>query len=401
MGIDILGVKLTGQPVLKDIRILDFTWVLAGPYATRLLADFGAEVIKVQPLLPAEADDEFTREYYNNWNRNKRGITLNLSRPEGVSLVKKLATISDVVIDNFTPRVMANWGLDYENLRQVKPDIITLSMSVMGQTGPWCDYTGFGPTVQALSGITWLTSFPGKAPLGPGFSYADHVAGLYAAAALLGALEYRRRTGEGQHIDISQVEAMTSLLGGAVMASAGGRDVRPYGNDSPLAAPHNVYRCAGENRWIAIAVRTEEAWLGFRRALGDPPWAGDEKFTTLAGRLDNNEEMDRLIERWTVEHTAEEAMTLLQRNGVAAGVVHNAADLAGNPHLLARGFFIGIQHRDSGETMTDATPIKLSETPADYRRPAPVPGEDNDYVYRELLGMNAGEIASLTENGVI
>ena len=346
-------------------------------------------------------DDEFTRGYYRNWNRNKRGITLNLSRPEGVSLAKKLVAISDIIIDNFAPRVMANWGLDYENIRQIKTDIITLSMPVMGQTGPWRDYTGFGPTVQAFSGMTWLTSFHGESPLGPGFSYADHVAGLYAAAALLGALEYRRRTGQGQRIDVSQVEAMTSLLGGAVMASAVGRGVRPYGNESPLAAPHNVYRCAGENRWIALAVSTEGEWLGFRRALGNPSWAEEKRFATLAGRLDNNEEMDGLIERWTVERTAEEVMTLLQRNGIAAGVVHNAADLARNPHLLAHGFFIGIQHRDSEETVTDATPIKLSETPADYRRPAPVPGEDNDYVYRELLGMNAGEIASLAENGVI
>ncbi|MFC1928599.1 CoA transferase, partial [Chloroflexota bacterium] len=195
---------MTNQPILHNIRILDFTWVLAGPYATRLLADFGAEVIKVQPLIASEAEDRFACGYYNTWNRNKLGITLNLNKPQGVALAKKLVGISDAVIENFTPRVMANWGLDYANLGKIKPDIIMLSMSTMGSTGPWRDYTGFGPTVQAFSGITCLTSYPGEPPSGLGYSYADHVAGLMAALALLGAIEYRHRTGEGQYIDISQ-----------------------------------------------------------------------------------------------------------------------------------------------------------------------------------------------------
>ena len=195
-------VLVTNRAILQNIRILDFTWVLAGPYATRIMADFGAEVIKVQPLI-SEAEDRFARGYYNTWNRNKLGITLNLNKPQGVALAKKLVGISDAVVENFAPRVMANWGLDYDNLKKIKPNIIMLSMSTMGNTGPWRDYVGFGPTVQAFSGITYLTSYRGKPPSGLGFSYADHVAGLMATLALLSAMEYRRKTGEGQYIDVS------------------------------------------------------------------------------------------------------------------------------------------------------------------------------------------------------
>ncbi len=254
--------------VLHNIRILDFTWVLAGPYATRLLADFGAEVIKVQPLLP-EAEDRFSRGYYNTWNRNKLGITLNLAKPEGIALAKRLVAISDAVVENFAPRVMANWGLDYSNLKRIKPDIIMLSMSAMGQTGPWRNYTGFGPTIQAFSGMTYLSSFPGSPPTGLGFAYADHVAGLFASLALLSALEYRRGTGEGQLIDVSQVEAMASLLGGAILDyTASGKEPLPMGNASPDAAPHNVYPCRGDDRWCAIAVSSDEARRSFKRARG-------------------------------------------------------------------------------------------------------------------------------------
>jgi benzylsuccinate CoA-transferase BbsF subunit len=386
---------MTNQPVLKGIRILDFSWVLAGPYATRILADFGAEVIKVQPLLPQE-EDKFSRGYYNTWNRNKRGITLNLNKPEGIALAKKLVKISDAVVENFTPRVMANWGLDYDNLKEIKPDIIMLSLSTMGNSGPWRDYVGFGPTIQAFSGITHLTSFPGRPPLGLGTAYADHVAGLFGCLALLGALEYRCNTGEGQYIDLSQVEAMAGLLGEAIMDYQLKGEGAAVGNSSTEAAPHGVYRCQGDDRWCAIAVFTDEEWLGFKRALGNPPWAEDKRFNTFSGRLENKGRLDSLIEDWTKGHTAEEVMALLQGEGVAAGVVQNAADLAQDPHLKERGFFVELD-----KTIFDATPIRLSHAPAKYRRLAPGQGEDNDYVYGELLGMGEGELVNLKKQGII
>jgi benzylsuccinate CoA-transferase BbsF subunit len=389
------------DPVLKGIRILDFSWVLAGPYATRLLADFGAEVIKVQPLMP-EAGDKFSRGYYNTWNRNKLGITLNLASPEGIALAKKLVAVSDAVVENFTPRVMANWGLDYENLKEIKPDIIMLSLSTMGSSGPWRDYAGFGPTVQAFSGITRLTSFPVKPPPGLGTAYADHIAGLLACLALLSALEYRRRTGEGQYIDVSQVEAMASLLGDAILDyQIEGREVEAVGNSSTGAAPHGVYRCQGDDRWCAIAVFTDDEWQGFKRALDNPPWAGDKRFATLNGRLENKARLDRLVEEWTKKHTAEEAMALLQKQGVAAGVVQSAGDLAQDPQLNERGFFIELDHPELGKTVSDATPIRLSDTPARYSRPAPLLGQDNENVYGELLGLSETELGRLKKQGVI
>jgi benzylsuccinate CoA-transferase BbsF subunit len=375
------------DPVLKGIRILDFTWVLAGPYATRLLADFGAEVIKVQPCLPQD-EDKFSRGYYNTWNRNKLGITLDVSQPAGIALAKRLAAVSDAVVENFAPRVMANWGLDYQNLKKIKPDIILLSLSTMGSTGPYRDYTGFGPTIQAFSGLTYLTSYPGGPPLGLGTAYADHVGALFACLALLGALEYRRETGEGQHIDISQVEAMVSLLGDAFVP----------GEEKVF---QGVYRCQGEDRWCALTVATDEEWANFKKALGSPPWAEDKRFASLASRLKNKKALDELMENWTKVHPAEEVMALLQKKGVAAGVVQSAADLARDPQLKERGFFVELDHPEAGKTISDAAPIRLADTPAVYTRPAPLPGQDNDYVYGELLGLSKREINKLRKQGVI
>jgi crotonobetainyl-CoA:carnitine CoA-transferase CaiB-like acyl-CoA transferase len=372
-------------PILHNIRILDFTWALAGPYATRLLADFGAEVIKVQSPLMAAEDDAFTRGYFNTWNRNKLGITLNLNQPEGIALAKKLVAISDAVVENFSPRVMSNWGLDYANLAKIKPDIIMVSMSVMGQGG---NYSGYGPTVHALSGMTRLTGLPGQ-PVGPGFSYADHVAGIWASIKLLAALEKRSRTGKGQYIDISEVDIMKGLL-------LDDKLLRPPGNHSLEAAPHNVYQCR-DDRWIAIAAFTEEEWQGIKKAFGNPTWAEDKKFSTLSNRLKNTEELDKLVSTWTQQHTAGEAMSLLQKNGVASGVVQDAADLVKDPQLQSRGFFI----KDSQTPFVDAVPIRMSAAEAEYKGAAPSPGQDNDYVYGQLLGISQEEIKKLKEMRVI
>jgi benzylsuccinate CoA-transferase BbsF subunit len=395
------GQKNTLKRVLSGIRILDFSWVLAGPYATRLLADFGAEVIKVQSLQPQE-DDLFSRGYYNTWNRNKLGVTLDLSKPEGLDIARKLVKISDAIVENFAPRVMANWGLDYPELKKLKPDIILVSLSIMGHTGPLKDYTGFGPTIQALAGITHLTAYPGKPPSGLGFSYSDHIAGLYASLALLGALEDRRKTGIGQHIDLSQVEAMASLLSDEIIDyTRDGQEAIPVGNGSSEAAPHGVYRCRGEDRWCAIAVTTDEEWQGFKRALRNPAWAEDPVFVTLSGRLRNTEKLDNLVQEWTMKHAAEKVMALLQKEGVPAGVVQNAADLAADPQLKERGFFIHLDHPLQGDTVADANPIRLSDSPAEYRRSSPLPGQDNDYVYRQLLGLSAQALEELKEKKAI
>ena len=219
------------EKALQGLRVVDFTWVLAGPFATRILADWGAEVIKIQSRVTMGEGEQNISGYFNNWNRNKLGISLNLSEPRGIEIASRLVDISDVVIENFSPRVMRNWGLDYDTLKKIKPDLIMLNMSGMGQTGPWRDRTAFGPTIQALSGITHLTTFPGRAPLGLGYSYADHVAGLMGAIAILEALEYRHKTGKGQYIDLSELETMSALLGTAILDyGVNGRIASPSGN---------------------------------------------------------------------------------------------------------------------------------------------------------------------------
>ena len=389
------------RSILHNIRVLDFSWVLAGPYATRLLADFGAEVIKVQPLM-AEEGDRFSRAYYNAWNRNKLGITLNLGKPAGVELARRLVRLSDVVVENFSPRVMANWGLDYFELQKLKPEIIFLSLSIMGHSGLWQDYSGFGPTVQAFSGITHLTAYPGQLPSGIGFSYADHVAGLYASLAMMAALEYRFKTGKGQYIDLSQVEAMSTMLGDTIIDySRQGRTAEPVGNTSPQSAPHGVYPCLGADRWCAVAVTTDAEWEGFKRAIGCPNWASEERFSTLAGRLRNVEALDALVKEWTEKHSPAEVMAVLQKQGVPAGVVQNAADLVQDPQLQERGFFIEIEHPVVGKMVTDASPIRLSQYPAQYRRTAPAAGQDNDYVFRRLLGLTDEDLTQLRSENVI
>ncbi len=390
--------------VLRGLRVLDFTWVLAGPYATRILADFGAEVIKVQSQKTARGAELNTTGYFNTWNRNKLGITLDLSCPEGRELALRLVEISDVVMESFTPRVMPNWGLSYEHLREVKPELIMVSMSGMGQTGPWRDFTAFGPTIQALSGITYLTAFAADSPSGLGYSYADHVAGLFGALAVLSALEYRDRTGQGQHIDISEYEAMCALLGPAIMDyTVNGNPVLPQGNrpDYTLAAPYGCYRCRGEDRWCVIAVSTDEEWQALCRVLGSPSWTREERFSTLGQRKGHIKELDELLEQWTVQHSPGEVVSLLQEAGVAAGVVKDAREVAEDPQLVARGFFVEAMHPVLGKSSSDSTPVRLSHTPAEFQRPAPLLGQDNGYVFQELLGIGQTELARYIEDGVI
>jgi crotonobetainyl-CoA:carnitine CoA-transferase CaiB-like acyl-CoA transferase len=389
---------------LSGLRVLDLTAVLAGPFATRMLADHGAEVIKVQSRLTAGGPEHNLSGYFATWNRNKLGITLNLSRPEGVELARRLVRMSDILVENFSPRVMENWGLDYGTLRETRPELIMLSMSGMGRTGPWRDWVAFGPTVQALSGMTYLTGFPGRAPLGLGYSSADQVAGLMGVLAILAAVEHRQRTGEGQHIDLSETEAMCSLLGTGMLDNAcNGRDAAPDGNYSPqrLGAPHGVYRCRGEDRWCAIAVFKDREWAAFCQALGRPSWTERAEFGSQRERWEHSAQLDAMVEEWTSQRDAEEVMESLQRAGVAAGVVQDAADLAGDAQLKARGFFVEMEHPVLGRTVSDASPIGLSETPAAYRRAAPLLGQDNDYVYRSLLGIPETEIERLTAAGVI
>jgi crotonobetainyl-CoA:carnitine CoA-transferase CaiB-like acyl-CoA transferase len=389
---------------LRGIRVVDLTRVLAGPYATRILADFGAEVIKVQSNNTATGAEVNTSAYFSAWNRSKRSITLDLSHFEARELFLKLTAISDIVIENFSPRVMANWGFQYQSLTAVNPGLIMISMSAMGQTGPWKDSVAFGPTIQALSGLTYLTSFDKDAPLGPGYAYGDIVAGLYAVIAILVALEHRDREGNGQYIDLSEYEALNGLMGTTFMdILVNQTEVLPQGNGSYYlpAAPHGCYRCSGRDRWCAIAVFSDEEWQALKRVMGNPEWAAQERFSERASRQRHAPELDALLEQWTVKHDPKGLVQILQEAGVPAGVVQSAEDLAQDPHLNARGYFIRPKDRGRGLTMADAFPAIFTGTRTPRWKAAPLLGEDNHYVFIGLLGLEEGELSSYVERGII
>lgn len=396
---------MTTQGPLAGVRVLDFTWVLAGPFCTRLLADYGAEVIKVQSAVVPGTEEQNLSPNFAAWNRNKLSVTLNLNQPEGVELAKRLASLSDVVVENFTPRVMENWGLDYARLKEANPDLIMLSLSGMGQTGPLRDYVCFGPTIQALSGLTYLTGLAGRPPIGIGVSLSDHLAGLAGALGVLAALELRRSTGQGSSIDLSQLEVSCGLLGPAFLdLAANGRAAEPQGNGWPYgdAAPHGIYRCQGEDRWCAIAVFSQEEWRALCRAMGEPAWTHNERFATLDARSKHADELDRLVEGWTRERAPEEVMRLLQGVGVAAGVVQNAEDLAQrDPQLQHRGFWVSQDHPVLGRVPTDGSPLLFSEIAPTFDRPAPLLGQHNDEIFRQLLGLSQEETTRLKQQGII
>ena len=388
---------------LSGIRILDFSRVLAGPHATRTLGDFGAEVIKVQSQKTATGTEFNDGPYFAAWNRNKRSITLNLDRPGSKEIALKLVSICDVVVENFSPRVMFNWGLNYERLVDVKKDLVMVSMSGMGRTGPWKDYVAYGPTVQSLGGLTYLTAYDRESPVGLGHSYADVISGLYCTVAVLSSLEYRSRTGLGQYVDLSEYEAVCSLLGPALMdVAADQAGPSPVGNQSPdiPAAPYGCYRCSGEDRWCVIAVVSETEWHALCTVSNHPEWISDERFRTAAARKKNEEELDSLIQQWTSRCEAEWIMEALQEAGVAAGVVQTAEDLARDPQLKAREFFVPSVHPALGATFMDRTPIRMAAGSAQNWNAAPGLGADNRYVYRELLGLSESEFQACTEKGI-
>ena len=383
---------------LKGIRILDFTWIVAGPVATRILADQGAEVIKVERKIPAPLEPRRVG-LQGGLNRNKLSVAINMAEPRGIELARRLVRMSDIVIDNFSARVMREWAMDYQSLAAIKPDIICISMSGFGQSGPRANFVSYGPTLQALSGYTMMMTDSDGRPAGFGYSYADMAAGQAGALAALIALWNRRRTGCGQLIDLSQFEAVAAVIGPSLLdAAVNNRPQSPFGyrSQEAPAAPHGVYRCRprgdDDDRWIAIAVRSHSEWRRFVTALGSSAWASDAKFRTLFLRMRNREDLDANVGRWTAEHDAEDAMAILQEAGVAAGVVSNGADLcARDPHLQARGFWPSVKLPDGNETLTTGVPFKLSATPAAVPRCASEIGDDNEYVLGNLLGLSRAD----------
>jgi crotonobetainyl-CoA:carnitine CoA-transferase CaiB-like acyl-CoA transferase len=394
----------TDPTALKGLRVLDFTRVLAGPFATRILADFGAEVIKVQSRKTAQGTEVNAGAHFNIWNRNKRSITLNMDRPEARELALRLVAVSDVVIENLSPRVMSNWGMTYDALKAVRPDLIMASMSAMGHSGPWKDYVAFGATVQALGGLTYLSSYDENTPVGPGYAHADAVAGLYGAMAVLAALDYRARTGMGQFIDLSEYEAAVALIGPAILeAMAADSEIFPGGNrcDYEMAAPCGCFKCRGEDKWCVIAVFNEVEWQSLCRVLFRPRGVDMEKFSSIPLREKHALELSERIEQVTSQYPAAELAELLQAAGVPAAAVQNAEDLARDPHLSARQAFVRLPHPLLGETVSDRSPIRFDRDVATKWRSAPALGEANPYVFKDLVGLTDAEYAAFVKRGII
>jgi len=394
----------TAVAPLAGIRVLDFTWVVAGPVTTRTLADLGADVIKVERRNAVDFGDR-RGGLSGTLMRGKHSIVLNLADARGVALARRLALASDVVIDNFSARVMPNLGLDYESLRAERSDLICVRMTGYGLTGPDRDKVSYGPTLQALTGYTLLMAEPGGPPAGFGYSYSDLAAGNIGALAVLAALWHRRRTGEGSCVDLAQQEAVASLVGPVLLdrAAHGGTSMA-FGNSSQEApgAPHGVYACAGDDRWIAITVFDEHEWRRLASVAGHPEWADDPRFATLEGRCAHAGELDALVTAWTRTLDAERAMADLQAAGVAAGRVADARDLcARDAQLAARGHFVDVETPEGGSVRIDGPAFVLSDTPARVRGPGPLLGEHTDEVLATILGLAGDQIAALRAAGVV
>jgi benzylsuccinate CoA-transferase BbsF subunit len=389
---------------LAGVRVLDFTWVVAGPVATRILADLGADVVKVERKDAIDFGDR-RGGLSGTLMRGKRSVVLDLRRPRAVEIARALALRSDVVVDNFSARVMSSLGLDFATLSRERPDIVCVRMTGFGLTGPDRDHVSYGPTLQALTGYTLLMAEPGGPPSGFGYSYSDLASGHLGALAVLAAIRHRRRTGRGQLVDLAQQEAVASLLGPALLdRAAHGGSSRPGGNASQEgpAAPHGIYPCAGDDRWIAITVFTDREWRGLVAAMGRPAWALDERLATVSGRVADAERLDRAVAAWTRTMNVHVATSRLQAHGVPAGIVADAADLcAGDPQLAARGHFADVATPEGRTVRIDGPPFLLSGTPASVRGPGPLLGEHTDDVLRTMLGYDDATIAALRADGTV
>jgi benzylsuccinate CoA-transferase BbsF subunit len=399
---------------LEGIHVLDFTWVAVGPITTKYLADNGADVVRIESsthadvlrLAPPWKDGKIginKSQFFADYNTSKKGIALNLGNPKARELAMRLIPWADVVVENFTPKVMRAWEMDYEHLRQVKPDLIMLSSCLQGQTGPQATMPGFGMLMAAQSGFYYLSGYPGSDPAPPYGAYTDFITPRFAASVLMAALDYRRRTGQGQYIDIAQYEASLQFLAPALIDYfASGRVLQPQGNRSERYAPHGAYRCRDEDgaeRWISIAVADDRQWQGLLAVLGNPRC--DEVFATMLARLENPDALDQFVAAQVGGAEVWELTARLQAAGVAAYPVQSCLDLHHDENLESFGFWNWLEHKEMGAVPYMGLQHRLSGTPAEMRWAAPTLGQHTDEVLRTMLGLDAAEIAKLREEGVL
>ena len=408
---------------LKNYRVLDLSRIWAGPYCTKIFADMGAEIIKMEslsvydshrgPVSPARGiaaypDGEPGEE---PWNRNgwfnclhmsKYGVTLELTESEGRRVFERLVSVSDVLIENFRQGSLERLGYTYEELRKHRPDLIYVSMPAFGNTGPWKGYLGYGIGQEQLSGMAHMTGYRGEGPMKSGINHGDPITGSHAAGVLMAAIRHRRKTGKGMYIDVSQQESSVALMGPEVLAyQMTGQEPERLGNRSRWYAPANSYPCAGEDRWVTIAATNQEQWESLAEVMDAASMVDDPRYATAENRRENHDDLDAVISEWTMGQEASEVTLKLQKAGVPAGPVLRGPDLLQDAHYKDRGTFVTVDHPQVGPKQYPGIPWRMSATPGTVRWPSPTLGQHNRDVYGELLGLTGPEIDQLEQTGII
>ena len=401
-----------GGDVFDGLKVWDMSWVGVGPMTARYLADYGATVVRLDwsqrpdilRLAPPFKDATpgiNSSQFYADFNASKYGIGLNIGSQEGREVARKLAAWADVVVESFTPHALRGLELNYASLTELNPTLVMLSTCMQGQTGPRADYRGFGNLMAALAGYYHVTGWPDRGPVPVYGAYTDFICQRFCTTALVSALDHRRRTGVGQHIDLSQFEAALQFLGPELLDyELNGTIAGRQGNRDPSRAPHAIYPCAGEDTWVAIACEDDEQWKALRAAMGDPAWARDPRFDSLAGRKDDEHELDAGVSAWTESQSVDAVVDALQPH-VAAGPVHSQRGLYEDPQIDHLGYFESLEHTVIGEAAYNGMQATLSATPAHLRKAAPCVGEDSQFVLSELLGFDDDEIAGLLAAEVV
>ena len=400
---------------LEGLKVLDFSWVATGPMATKYLAEFGATVVRVES---AKRPDVLRRGapfkdrieglnrsgYFANNNPNKLGICINMRHPRARDLVLSMTPWADLVTENFTPGTIESWGLGFSELQKVNPRVVLFSTSMLGRGGPMETQPGFGPVLSSLAGLTNITGWPDRHPVNPYGAYTDFIGPRFAVASILAGLDYRNRTGEGLHLDMSQLEAALHFSAPLLLDRAvNDREQGRHGNRDPNAAPHGVYPCQGDDRWIAIACVSEAQWqaLGIVICPDGQGWPHDERFSSFSGRKSGEDDLDSLMAQWTSPWDARQLMDTLQTAGVPAGMVNDPRDLFEAPQLIYRQHFKFLDHPEMGVYATDRSELDLSLTPGSLDRPAPLLGQHTQEVLTEIFGLSAEEYQSLKADGVL
>jgi len=400
---------------LGGIVVCDFSWVGAGSITTSVLAQCGAEVIKIEsrtrpdilrlsgPFRDGIAQGLERSGYFASRNANKKSISLNMSNPKARDVVVRLIEKSDLIINNFRVGQMEKWGLGWEDVKALNPRIIYVTMSLQGTTGPHASFMGYGVNLNALCGLTARSAFPGQRPFGTGTHYTDHVmVPAHTLFGIMAALLQREKTGEGQTVAVSQLAAAASMKPTDVMTYAANGDILgPMGLGDPDAAPHGVYATFGDRKWIAIAVFNEEQWEALKRAMGTPSWAEDSRFSTVEARKKHEEELNGRIEEWTRRHHGEDLTERLARQGVPAGIVNDARGVIEDGHLIDRGFWAYLDHPEVGISLYNRAPFIMSRTPVEMQKAAPLLGQHTREVLTEMLGYSMDDVQKLAEEGVL